>query len=59
MNDSNCNYYGMALTEYTLGYVYKEFANELCDNRVAHLPKYEDYLQGDRQMCLTQALMHF
>ena len=49
------NHYGMALSNFTLGYIYHNFSKALNDERVQEDAQYESYLLGDESHYLTKA----
>ena len=49
------NHYGVALCKFTIGYIYENFADYLCDPRFTSNPKNDDYTLGTREGCLTKA----
>ena len=53
------NYYGIALSNFTLGYIHYRFADELCDSRVSGNAEYEQYFFGDAQQCFTIAMDYY
>lgn len=34
------SHYGLALSNYTLGYIHSQFAKELCDTRISHITEF-------------------
>ena len=49
----------MALSCYTLGYIYEKFAPYLDDKRVHDNPDYEDFLLGSQMMYKSTAHNYF
>ena len=44
MQEMEPNQYGMALSNYTLGYIYYNFADQLCDYRIKHKIDFQVFL---------------
>lgn len=55
------NHYGMALSYYTLGYLYYQLKNSFCDERLDEQTQYEQFYQGanNQNNCMTLALENF
>ena len=53
------NEYGIALSNFTLGFIYHNFAEQLCDCRVQHLSQFCAYLQGDSYASCAKAADYY
>ena len=53
------NNHGKALSEYTLGYIYHKFAEQLCDQRVKHVGDFEGYLESEYESSLSKAIGYY
>ena len=51
--------YGIALSYFTLGYIYHNFAEQLCDCRVQHLDQFSAYLQEDSYTSCAKAADYY
>mmetsp|Transcript_15405 Transcript_15405/g.18356 ORF Transcript_15405/g.18356 Transcript_15405/m.18356 type:complete len:104 (-) Transcript_15405:14-325(-) len=49
----------MALCNYTLGYIYEKFAEELCDERVRNNEDYEEFTLATDLMCQNKSIGHY
>lgn len=49
------NTYGIALSNYTLAYIYQNFGSALCDEQVKGVEEFERFLMPDEKACLAKA----
>lgn len=59
VDELNSNDYGVALSHFTLAFIYHHFAQYLCDKRVKKVEDFKEYLVSDRISSLILASSHY